>query len=83
MHQSAKQANAKLCGRYTLTLRYIESSDVIKFVSIETEHKISLCTIYMGYTQELDRIMETLQMLYTFINMVLDNLLSSVQPQPL
>jgi hypothetical protein len=52
---------------YENVLVHRKSRYVIKFVSIETEHKILLCTIYMRYTQELDRIMETLQMVYTFL----------------
>jgi hypothetical protein len=72
MHQSTKQANAKLCGRYTFASYIIggvhrKFQYIIEFVLVETEHKISLYTIYMRYIQGLDKIMETLQMLYTFL----------------
>jgi hypothetical protein len=65
MHKSTKQANAKLCGRCAFA-SYVIAVVHRKFVSVETEHKISLCTIYMRYIQGLEKIMETLQILYTF-----------------
>jgi hypothetical protein len=72
MHQSTKQANAKLCGRYTFVTYIIavvhrKFRYIIKFVLVETEHKISLCTIYTRYIQGLDKMMESLRILYTFL----------------